>query len=85
MEQWEGSGLNRAKEILAFEVTRMVHGEKAAEKSLETARTLFASAAASENMPTTELSASALEQGEISVVELLVAAGLAPSRGRPGG
>ena len=57
MESWEGSQLNKAKEILAYEVTKLVHGEEEATKALETSRNLFSANAQDENMPSTELSA----------------------------
>lgn len=78
MESWEGAQLNRAKEILAFELTKMVHGEEDAQKALEAAKALFVAGADSEHMPSTEI---ALEDGAIGVIELLKATGLAPSNG----
>ena len=76
MEKWEGSQLNKAKEILAFELTKLVHGEDEANKALEAARAVFGGSGSSENMPTVELEAS-----EIGVLDALVAAKLAPSKG----
>ncbi len=81
MDQWEGSQLNRAKEILAYELTKMVHGEEEAEKAQNTARQVFAQGGISENMPTTELTAENFRDGKISVADLLVVGGLAPSKG----
>ena len=80
MDKWEGSQLNRAKEILAFELTRMVHGEEEAQKAEAAAKAVFAGGGVSENMPTTELSAADVGDG-IGVLELLVKCGLVPSKG----
>ena len=79
MDKWEGSQLNRAKEILAYELTKLVHGEEEAEKAQETARGLFAGAGSTEHMPSTELPAAKFEDGKIGAVALLVACGLCPS------
>lgn len=81
MESWEGSQLNKAKEILAYELTKMVHGEQEAEKALEAARGVFSGAGHSENMPTTALEAGDFTDGKIAVVDMLVKAELAPSKG----
>ncbi len=81
MDHWEGSELNRAKEILAYELTKLVHGEEEAEKAQTTARGLFAGAGSTENMPCTTLSEEDFTDGEIDVVTLLVKCGLAPSKG----
>ena len=81
MDQWEGSQLNRAKEILAFELTKLVHGEAEAEKAQETARGLFAGAGAAEHMPSTELTAGQFENGSIGAMNLLVSCGLCASNG----
>ena len=81
MENWEGSQLNQAKEILAFEVTKMVHGEEEAQKALDTARALFTANADAANMPSTELSAEDLADGHIGLLDLLVKTGLCPSKG----
>ena len=81
MDRWEGSQLNRAKEILAYELTKLVHGEAEAEKAQETARGLFAGAGSTEHMPSTELSAAQFENGQIGAIALLVACGLCPSNG----
>ena len=75
MEKWEGSQLNKAKEILAYELTKLVHGEEEAQKALEAARAVFGGSGSSENMPTVEF-----ETSEVSVIDALVAAKLAPSR-----
>lgn len=80
MEAWEGSQLNQAKETLAYELTKMVHGQQEADKALEAARSVFAGAGTSENMPTTALSQADLTDGSITVIDLLVKAGLAPSK-----
>ena len=80
MAKWEGSQLNRAKEILAFELTRMVHGEEEAKKAEASAKALFAGGGASENMPTTELSASDLADGSIDLMSLLVKTGLCTTK-----
>lgn len=81
MEKWEGSELNRAKEILAFELTKMVHGEEEANKSKSTARSLFGTGANIENMPSTNLSEDLFKEDKISIIDLLVACGIAPSNG----
>ena len=81
MESWEGSQLNRAKEILAFELTQMVHGTEEARKAQEAARALFGSGANSENMPTTEITAADLTDGTINILDLMQKAGLIASKG----
>ena len=81
MESWEGSQLNRAKEILAFELTQMVHGAEEAQKAQEAARALFGSGANSENMPTTEITAADLTDGAIKILDLMQKAGLIASKG----
>lgn len=81
MENLTGAELNPVKERLAFELTRMVHGEDEAQKALETARQVFSSAANSEDMPTTVLTEDDFENGEIGILALLVKCGLAPSNG----
>jgi tyrosyl-tRNA synthetase len=80
-EELEGSALNRAKETLAFEVTKLVHGEGEAQKALDATRALFVSGGVSDDMPATGLSASDFTDGKISILDLLVCAKLAPSRG----
>lgn len=79
MDQWEGSELNRAKEILAFELTALVHGEEEAKKAEEAAKALFASGNAA-NMPTSELTEEDFTEGVIDILSLLQKSGLAPSR-----
>ncbi len=80
MDQWEGSQLNQAKEILAYELTKLVHGEEEAVKAQEGARVLFASGSAAQ-MPEVELTEADFEEGSIGILNLLVKAGLAPSNG----
>ena len=80
MEAWEGSQLNQAKEILAFELTKMVHGEEEAVKAQEAARALFAGGANSANMPTTELEDADFTDGAIDLISLLVKTELVPTR-----
>ena len=80
MAKWEGRQLNRAKEILAFELTRMVHGEEEAKKAEASAKALFAGGGASENMPTTELSDADLTDGVIDLMSLLVKTGLCTTK-----
>ena len=80
-ERLEGSEINRAKEILAFEVTKLIHGEQEAAKCLDAARAVFAGGGVSGDMPTTFLTEDAFTDEKISVIELLVAGALAPSRG----
>ena len=79
-ESLEGSALNSAKEKLAYELTKLVHGEEEAEKCLKAAKQIFAGSGISENMPTTKLEASDFSGGSILVVDLLVKSGLAPSK-----
>ena len=81
MSHWEGSQLNKAKEILAFELTKMVHGEEEAAKAQEGARALFGAGADTANMPTTQLSEEDFTNGEIAVLDLLLKTGLIPSKG----
>ncbi len=78
MDKWEGSQLNEAKEILAFELTKLVHGEEEAVKAKEGARALFSSGSAAD-MPVAELTEADFEDGQIGILKLLVRAGLAPS------
>ena len=77
METWKDSRINRAKEILAFELTKLVHGEEEARKAEETAKSLFSTGGDLSNMPTTKLSA---EDVPMDIVTLLVKTGLAPSK-----
>ena len=81
MDGWEGSQLNRAKEILAYELTALVHGEEEAKKAEEAAKALFGAGGDSANMPTTTLSDADFENGGINILSLLVATGLCASRG----
>ena len=81
MESWAGSQLNRAKEILAFELTQMVHGTEEAEKAQASARALFGGGANAENMPTTEITVADLTDGAINILDLMLKAGLIPSKG----
>ena len=80
MDSWEGSQLNEAKEILAFELTKLVHGEEEAAKAQESSRALFSGGNAAD-MPTAELTEADLRDGKIDIMGLLVAAGLCSSRG----
>ena len=79
MNDWEGSQLNQAKEILAFELTKLVHGEEEAIKAQEGARALFSSGNA-ENMPTATLTEEDFVEGKIDLISVLVKSGLVPSR-----
>ena len=79
MDKWEGSQLNTAKEILAFELTKLVHSEEEAQKAQESARALFGSGTAAE-MPTAKLSEADLKDGNIDILDLLVKSGLVNSR-----
>ena len=79
MDKWEGSQLNKAKEILAFELTKLVHGEEEAQKAQESARALFSQGNA-DNMPTTELEEADFQDGKIDILEVLVKSGQASSR-----
>ena len=80
MDKWEGAQLNEAKEILAFELTKMVHGEEEAEKAKEASHTLFSGAGASANMPTIEVNADDFANGTMDIMAVLVKAGLCESR-----
>ena len=79
MDSWEGAQLNTAKEILAYELTKLVHGEEEAQKAQESARALFSQGNAAE-MPTTELEETDFTDGNIDILSMLVRAGLVPSR-----
>ncbi|MBR7146893.1 MAG: tyrosine--tRNA ligase, partial [Oscillospiraceae bacterium] len=81
MDGWEGSQLNRAKEILAYELTALVHGEEEAKKAESAAKALFGGGGDLANMPTSELADTDFEEGSIDVLSLLVTTGLCPSRG----
>ena len=77
MAKWEGSRLNKAKEILAFELTKLVHGEEEANKALEGAKSLFGGSGNTDNMPTAKVD---LTDGKIGILDLLVNTKLAPSK-----
>ena len=79
MDHWEGEQLNKAKEILAYELTKMVHGEDEAEKAQATARGLFSGAADHEHMPSTKLDAELVKDGAVGLLAAMVAAGLCGS------
>ena len=80
MSDWEGSQLNKAKELLAFELTKLVHSEEEAGKAQETARGLFSGAADMANMPSTTLTADQLQDGRIGILDLMMTAKLVPSK-----
>ncbi len=80
MDSWEGSQLNTAKEILAYELTKLVHGEEEANKAQAAAKAIFASGGVSADMPTTELTAEDFADGKITVIDLLAKTGLAASK-----
>ena len=77
----EGSEINKAKEVLAFELTKMIHGEEEANKAQEGARALFSTGANTDNMPTTVLSEDDFTDGGIAILDLMLKAGLIPSKG----
>ena len=81
MDKWEGSELNKAKEILAYELTTLVHGEEEAKKAQEAARAVFSGAGNSDNMPSTQLDAADITEDGIGLIDLMIKAELAPSRG----
>ena len=81
MDSWEGSQLNTAKEILAFELTKLVHGEEEAVKAQEAARAIFSGAGSTENMPNVEITADDLTDGAISVADIMLKAGIVKSKG----
>ena len=81
MDKWEGSQLNKAKEILAYELTALVHGEDEANKAQEAAKSIFAGGGNSENMPSTELSADDFTDEGINIIDAMIKAGLVSSRG----
>ena len=81
MDKWEGSQLNRAKEILAYELTKLVHGEEEAEKAQESAKALFGGGGSMENVPTTTLTDGDLTDGKIDILSVLTKTGICPSRG----
>ena len=80
MDKWEGSQLNTAKEILAYELTKLVHGEEEADKARAAAKALFAGGADNSDMPTTELTEDQLTDGSIAILDLMLACKLAPSK-----
>ena len=80
IEKWEDSRINEKKELLAYELTKLVHGEAEAQKAKEASRALFAGTGDDSNMPTTEISEQALENGGILLPELMVVCGLAASK-----
>ncbi len=81
MDKWEGSQLNKAKEILGFELTKLVHGEEEAIKAQEAARALFTGGANADNMPTTTLAAEDFTDGKVGIIDILVNTAIAKSRG----
>ncbi len=81
MDHWEGAQLNTAKEILAYELTKLVHGEEESTKAQETARGLFSKGGDTANMPATALTPADLTDGAIGVMELMLRCGLVPSKG----
>ena len=81
MDAWEGAQLNTAKEILAYELTKLVHGEEEANKAQETARGLFSKGGDVANMPATGLAAADLTDGAIGIMDLMLKCGLVPSKG----
>lgn len=80
MESWEGSQLNEAKDILAYELTKLVHGEEEADKARDASKALFSGNGSSENMPSVELKEEDFRDGKIDILGILVATELAPSR-----
>jgi len=80
MDKWEGSELNKAKEILAFELTKLVHGEEEANKAQQGAQALFGGGGNTENMPSTEIPVAEIPDDGINILDLLVKTGLAPSK-----
>ncbi|MDY3618860.1 tyrosine--tRNA ligase [Agathobaculum sp.] len=81
MDNWEGAQLNRAKEILAYELTELVHGKEEADKAMDAAKSIFVGGVSSENMPTTQLEDEEFSNNQIGVLTLLVKCGLAGSNG----
>ncbi|MGN1320737.1 MAG: tyrosine--tRNA ligase [Acutalibacteraceae bacterium] len=81
MDSWEGSQLNTAKEILAYELTKLVHGEEEANRAQETARAVFAGAGSHENMPTVTLAAQDFTDGKIGLLSVMVKGGMSASNG----
>ena len=81
MDKWEGSELNKAKEILAYELTSLVHGEEEAKKAQEAAKAVFSGSGNSDNMPSTQLDADDIGPDGANIVDLMIKAGLVSSRG----
>ena len=81
MEHWDDSRINEKKEILAHELTALVHGKEEADKALEASHALFSAGVSSENMPTVSLSEGDFADGKIAVTEALIKAGIAKSKG----
>ena len=81
MDKWEGSELNKAKEILAFELTKLVHGEEEATKAQEASQALFGKGTNTDNMPSTTLTADDFEDGKIGIIDMMIKASLVKSRG----
>ncbi len=81
MDKWEGSELNKAKEILAYELTNLVHGEEEATKAQEAARAVFSGVGNADNMPSTELTAEDFSADGLGIIDALCKANLCPSRG----
>ena len=80
MESWQGNELNKAKEILAYELTKMVHSQEEADKALTAAKALFSGGADNSNMPTTQISSESFQEGAIGILDLLLVSGLSPSK-----
>lgn len=80
MESWQGNELNKAKEILAYELTKMVHSQEEADKALAAAKALFSGGADNSNMPTTQISSESFQEGAIGILDLLLVSGLSPSK-----
>ena len=81
MDKWEGSQLNKAKEILAYELTALVHGTEEAEKAQAAAKAIFAGGGNSENMPSTTLTAEDFSEDGLNIIDAMIKAGLVSSRG----
>jgi len=81
MDKWEGAQLNEAKDILAYELTELVHGKEEAEKAREASKALFAGVGSSENMPTAALKDEDFRDGVVDILQILVSAGMTASRG----
>ena len=81
LEKLEGSEINKAKEVLAYELTNLIHGEEEAKKAQEAARALFGAKTNTANMPTTELTEDDFTDGAVGILDLLVKCGLTPSKG----